>query len=280
MPAHHRAHVGIAVHRIDQFDVAFVFAGQFGQTLADGFEGAAEALAPVRGDQHHAPAVERDAVQGGTGQFEGALRHIQEGVDDRIAGDRNRRIRKALIQEVLTGLAAMGEEQVGHRVDHPAVGFFRIGMVFVECAQARFHVADLHARVEGRQGRRHGGGGVALHQQQVELLLPQDLAHLRQHGGGDVLQGLVFSHQVELIVGADAEQFDQRRHHVLVLAGQAIAVFDQPRVAFQFGDQGGHLDGLGACPEDGENADGGVRHGRPPDPVSSSRHPGSTWCPN
>jgi hypothetical protein len=46
-------------------------------------------------------------------------------------------------------------------------------------------------------------------------------------------------HQVQVVVGADAEQLDEGRDHVLVLAGEAVSVADLARVSLQLGDEGG-----------------------------------------
>ena len=64
---------------------------------------------------------------------------------------------------------------------------------------------------EGGERRRQCGRRIALYQQQVEVVFAQDAPDLDQHRCRDVLQRLVFAHQAEVVICANAEQLDQRR---------------------------------------------------------------------
>ena len=72
---------------------------------------------------------------------------------------------------------------VGQDPGQVAVDFLGERPVFVPGAQTGFDVAHGNFQVEGRQGRHEGGGGVAVHQHQVRLLLAQHLFQAEQAPG-------------------------------------------------------------------------------------------------
>ena len=129
-------------------------------------------------------------------------------------------------------------------------------------AQARLDVADAAARIEGGQGRRRDGGRVTLDEHPVGPLVEQDRLEPSQHRRGDLGRRLVVLHDVQVVVGLDAEDAQHLVEHVAVLGGDADATGDAIRVAGELANDGPELDGFGAGAEDGQDlqaASGGTR---------------------
>ena len=64
-------------------------------------------------------------------------------------------------------------------VGHNAVDLLRI--VQTACSETRLHMADRDMQLYRRQGRRHGGVGIAKDQQHIRRLLLQNGFNLHQH---------------------------------------------------------------------------------------------------
>ena len=80
--------------------------------------------------------------------------------------------------------------------------------------------------VVSRQAGGKGGGGVAMHQHHVGLERGQHRSDALQDGGGHTGQVLAGFHDVQVVIGADAEQLQHLVEHLPVLAGDAHAGFE------------------------------------------------------
>ena len=95
--------------------------------------------------------------------------------------------------------------QVGDAVGQLAVHFFRKGGVSVAGAKPGFDMTDGDLTVKRGQGGGQGGCGVAVDKNAVGLEIVQHIHHPRQNGLGNVGQVLVFTHDVEVVIGANVE---------------------------------------------------------------------------
>ena len=116
-------------------------------------------------------------------------------------------------------------------------------------------MAYRHLFIKGSQAGRHGGGGVAMHQQQVVALALQDAAQAQQNMAGDVGQVLPRLHDVEVVVGLDAKQIKHLVKHLPMLRCDANLRLNAGRVC-QSVDDRRHFDGLGAGTKNSEDLHG------------------------
>jgi hypothetical protein len=84
-------------------------------------------------------------------------------------------------------------------VDH-AVHLFGKWLREVAGAQSGFHMAHRHMLVEGRQGARERGGGIALHEQHVRLLGLDYRFEGCQDARRDLRERLPGLHQVQVVI--------------------------------------------------------------------------------
>lgn len=148
---------------------------------ADGSEhavhGLAQVLATVRRDEDEAGSLDPVELGMGVALANGGAK----GVDSRVAGDPDLRLRLALAEQVLLARLRRGEVVLAHDVDRLAVELLGPGAVDVVRAQARLDVSHGNLQVEARERRGEAGRGVAVDQDHVGPLVLEDRLELEQH---------------------------------------------------------------------------------------------------
>ncbi len=124
--------------------------------------------------------------------------HRMQGVDHRVAGDNDALGRARLRAAGSGGTIRWGKMQIGDHAGHPAVDLFGERLPFIVGAQTGLHMPDPDAVVISQQGGRHDRGGIALHQHPIGLQAGENRVQVGEHGGGQVGQGLVGAHQVQI----------------------------------------------------------------------------------
>ena len=229
------------MHRVDQLRLRVGF-GDMGQGGHDIFHGLSIVLPAVAGDQNHLFPGVIQGVQPILSKGK-ALRHRGlQGVDHRVAGDKQPVPDALRLQIAAVGLGG-AEVQLGQPPHHGAVHLLREGGVAVPGAQPRLHVAHGDLLVKRRQRPGKGGGGVPMDQHQVGPHLLKHLFQPQQALGGDGGQGLAGLHDIQVELGDNAEYVQHRVQHLPVLGGDAAKAFN-PLPALQLLHQGGHFDGL------------------------------------
>lgn len=152
--------------------------GVFLHHAADGAEhavhGLSQVLAAVRRDEDEAGALGPVELGMGIAFAHGGA----QGVDARVAGDPDLRLRLALAEQVLLARLRGGEVVLAHDVDGLAVELLRPGAVDVVRAQARLHMAHGDLQVEARERGGEAGRGVAVDQDHVGPLVLEDRLEL------------------------------------------------------------------------------------------------------
>ena len=252
---HHRGQVD----GVDQLHVG-EGVGNAAQGGHDVGHGLAVVLPPVAGHQDDPLPRVVQAVEGLGGKLVVRPHGGFQGVDDGVARDEHP-VGDALPGQVLPVGGGGAKVEIGDIPHQLAVHLLREGGVLVPGAQAGLHMAHRDLAVEGRQGPGEGGGGVPVNQHQVGPGLLQHPLHAQQALGGDGGQGLPGLHDVEIVIGRQAENLQHRIQHFPVLGGDAADGLDV-RPLLQLQHQGGHLDGLRPGAEDGHDTDG--LHGSSP----------------
>ena len=147
--------------------------------------------------------------------------------------------------------------QIGDGVGQLAVHFLRKGGVRVAGAKPGFDMTYGNHPIKRRQCRGQGGGGVAVNKNAVGLEIFQHVHHPRQYGLGNVGQVLVFTHDVEVVIGTNVEQPQNLIKHGPVLGGNADPGLD-PRGFFQGLDDGSHFNGLRTRSENAQHSHFGL----------------------
>lgn len=253
-------HVGVEVHGVDEVD--------FGVPLGEAFDGAAhgeeavaEVFAAVSGDEHEAAAVAKavEVVAGGaelvgkgcgeSGVVFDFVDDPVEGVDDGVAGDGDAGVVDVFAQEVFAAERSGREVVGGDPSGDLAVHFFRPGAVDVVGAQPCFDVAHGDLPIECGEGGGGAGGSVAMHEHYVGARFVEHVAHAREHAGGDVVEVLPLSHDVEVVVGTDVEYFEHLVEHFAMLPGDANDGLESVGGILECFDERRHFDCFGTGAE-------------------------------
>jgi hypothetical protein len=128
-------------------------------------------------------------------------------------------------------------------------------------------MADRDPGVERRQRRAEHRGGVPLDQHEVGAVRAQPSADRGEDPAGQFGQGLPRLHQVEVMIGPEAEVGERLVEHLPVLGGREEHGAEPGGRAQRLVDRS-HLDGFGAGADDeGDGAHQGwrewIRHRRP-----------------
>ena len=115
----------------------------------------------------------------------------------------------------------------------------------VAAAQPGLHVADGDPPVEAGEGGHEHGRGVALHEGHVGRVPGEPAVDLLHEARGQRPQRLPGLHDREIDVHREAELRGDLLEHLAMLAGGDDAAGQVVAVP-EGGDDGGHLDGLGA----------------------------------
>ena len=132
-------------------------------------------------------------------------------------------------QEVAAGGGGGSEMQRGHARGDQAIHLLGKRVRQVAGAQSGFHVRHGNAAVERAQRAGHGGGGVALHDGEVERLGRQYGVERGEDAGGGLGQGLTGSHQVQIVIRGHFERLQHLVEHGAVLGGDADTHFQPGR---------------------------------------------------
>lgn len=208
--------------------------------------GLAQVLATVRRDEDEAGALRPLELGVGIAIANGGAK----GVDSRVAGDPDLRLRLALVQKVLLAGLSGGEIVLAHDVDRLTVELLRPGAEDVVRAQARLYVAHRDLQVEARECSGEAGRGVAVDQDDVGLLVLEDRLELEQYVARHVEQRLARLHDRQVVVGRHVEDAQHLVEHLAVLAGNGDDGLELISARLQLVDERAHLDCLRAGAED------------------------------
>lgn len=235
----------VHVDRVDRLGVGVLL-----HHAADGAEhavhGLAQVLAAVSRDEDEAGAL--GPLELGVGV---PLAHGRaQGVDARVAGDPDLRLRLALVQKVLlTGLGG-GKVVLTDDVDGLAVELLRPWAVDVVRAKARLDVSHGDLQVEAGERRGETGRGIAVDQNNVGPLALEDGLELEQHVARHVEQRLARLHDRKVVVGRHVEDAQHLIEHLAVLARHGHNGLELIRTRLELVDKRAHLDCLRAGAED------------------------------
>ena len=217
---------------------------------ADGAEhavhGLAQVLAAVRRDEDEAGALRPVELGMGVAFAHGGA----QGVDARVAGDPDLRLRLALAEQVLLAGLRGGEVVLAHDVDRLAVELLGPGAVDVVRAQARLYVAHRDLQVEARERGGKAGRGVAVDQDHIGLLVLEDGLELEQNVACHVEQRLARLHDGQVVVGSHTEDAQHLVEHLAVLTRHSHDGLELLLARLQLVDERAHLDCLRARAED------------------------------
>ena len=216
------AHDRAQVHGIDDLDIRIVErqAAHGGEDVAHGL---AVVLAPMAGHgddparKIDLPQFVRDELLPADG--------VGHGVDHGVAGDENVALH-GLALEVVGVVCGRCEVQRGNAADERAVHLLREGRPAVVRAQTGLDMADgdLGVKRGERAGKRRRG--VAVDKHDVRLHLTEHFAHPLKHARCDRGQILPLLHDVEIVVGTNAETVHDGVEHFPVLRRDAHDALD------------------------------------------------------
>lgn len=211
--------------------------------------GLAQVLATVRRDEDEAGALRPLELVVGIAIANGGAK----GVDSRVAGNPDLRLRLALVQKVLLAGLSGGEIVLAHDVDRLTVELLRPGAEDVVRAQARLNVAHRDLQVEARERSGEAGRGIAVYEHDIGLLVLEDRLELEQHVSRNVEQSLSRLHDGQVVGGFDVEHAKHLVQHLTVLTGdrhhRVELVGARPQLVYERA----HLNGLRASAEDEHN---------------------------
>ena len=208
--------------------------------------GLSQVLAAVRRDEDEAGTFRPLELGVGIAFAHGGA----QGVDARVAGDPDLRLRLALAEQVLLARLRGSEVVLAHDVDGLAVELLRPGAVDVVRAQAGLHMPHGDLQVEARERGGEAGRGVAVDQDDVGLLVLEDGLELDQYVARHVEQRLARLHDRQVVVGSHIEDAQNLVQHLAVLAGHSHDGLELIRTRLELVDERAHLDCLRAGAED------------------------------
>lgn len=211
--------------------------------------GLAQVLATVRRDEDEAGALRPLELVVGIAIANGGAK----GVDSRVAGNLDLRLRLALVQKVLLAGLSGGEIVLAHDVDRLTVELLRPGAEDVVRAQARLNVAHRDLQVEARERSGKAGRGIAVYEHDIGLLVLEDRLELEQHVARNVEQSLSRLHDGQVVGGFDVEHAKHLVQHLTVLTGDRHHRVELVGARPQLVHERAHLNGLRASAEDEHN---------------------------
>lgn len=245
---HGLLYVGVEVDGVDEVDILETMC-QLVEGLADVLDAVAEVFASVAGDEYHTAAWVASKVRHrGTPVVD----HPMQGIDHGVAGDGDAVRTDAFVQQVLACAFGGSEVEGAELAVEASVHLFGPRAVDVVGAQTGLDVAHGYLLVVGGQGGQGRCGGVAMYQHHVGFRLLQNAAHSEQDARGEVVEILSGLHEVEVVVGTDAEDVEYLVEHLAVLSGDADEHAEMLRSPLQLHHHGSHLDGLRTSTEDDE----------------------------
>lgn len=210
--------------------------GAFLDELPEGAEvlthGGPLVFASMRGDENDAAAggLFLNGEQFGTGQ--GLSSGLEKSVDHRIARDDDLGVFDALGEEGGAVALSGGKMPGGETTDEAPVHLLGKGIVGDTGAEARLDMTDGDVAIEGSESAHEGGGGVALNEDEVGRFLGEDGVETLLKSGTELVERLPSVHHLKVVIGANLEEFEQRREEVRVLArideGDAGTVVAKP----------------------------------------------------
>jgi len=227
--------------------------GDVGDGPADVLKALAKTLPAMACDEDDALGEVQEGKEvlvGADVPFDDVQAHM-ESVDDGITHDIDV-FRDALPGEILRRTGGGGKVPVRETAGDEPVEFFGERGVFAAAAKARLQVGHGDLFVEGGQGTSHDGGGVPLDEHQVRRGPLQYVFQTGEAPGRDVEERLIRRHQVQVVVRGNAEEGVDLVQHLPVLAGKADLDGEDVGAPAEGGNEGGHLDGLGAGAVDEE----------------------------
>jgi hypothetical protein len=169
-------------------------------------------------------------------------------VDPGVPGDFDGRRVHPFAAEIRCGTLRWGEVPAGHLCDKSAIQLFGERVVEASRSQPGFYVRHRYALIEGGQRTRQAGGCVALHNNGVRSLQPDNLAEPFDSQAGEGRQRLPVTHKPQLVADDQMQRIEHLVEHFLVLASRAHHG-DEPGVGIQRAHERGELDGFRAGAE-------------------------------
>ncbi len=212
-------------------------------------------ILPAMGGQHdQAPAVQVIEQAREVGRGLAFLQDRLERVDHRVAGQQDTVARDAFADQRLQVAAGGREMQVHQLRDHPSVDFLGKRAVAIAGAQACFDMADGDAGVAGGHGAGHGGGGVALDENEVGPFAGDDGAEAFDHPAEHVGGALGGGHDFQVVVDPDLQLPDERTQQVGVLGRGDVDAAQVGIATLERMDHRRELDDLRSGSEKGEDS--------------------------
>ena len=144
-------------------------------------------------------------------------------------------------------------------------------------SKPRLDVADGDAVKEARQRAGHGGGGVALDQQEVGTLAGENGVESRHHPRRHLRRGLVLAHHPEIRIDADAEVAGEGVEQVDVLGRGDVHGLEALASPLELGEHRRELDDLRTGAEQREHALHGWRDQYSAATASRPKANAQTW---
>ena len=173
-------------------------------------------------------------------------------VDHGIPGDVYARRVRAFAHEIPACALCRREMKVREKVDHTAIRLLWKRVALVAGTEAGFHVSDAHPFVERRKAGAEGRGRVSLHDDPVRPLRFDDRAGAGDEVRRETRQRLVRRHEVQVMVGHEAEQPED----LPVLSRDAETGVERVRLRPERSDNGAELDRLGTRADHDEHTRG------------------------
>ena len=151
----------------------------------------------------------------------------------------------SLSAQIGGGARRRGEMAASQAADQRAVHLLGKGAVPVVGAQARLDVTEAHLAVERRQRAREHGRRIALRQNEIGRCRGQHPIERRQQPRGQLRQGLVVRHHIEVDVRPDVEIGEDLVEHFAMLRGGGDGDRKAGRVRSERRHHRRHLDRLG-----------------------------------
>ena len=238
--------MGIEVNGIDETHVWMQrrkLANRFTYVLKPG----PEAFPTMPRDQHKAAPFQHEGF-GLRRQHRrlatNGLRHPEQSIDHRIAGDKHAIGFYSLGQKILLRHVRGGEVEVAHHSRDPSVQLLGKGRTQIVATQSCLHMSDKNAAIERAQGGNLNSCRITLDQQHARTLPGQQTIDGVKESSAEAREALVRQHDIQFDVRSHAEIGECLMQHFAMLAGGAEKNLEPFRPRPQSADHGDHLDRL------------------------------------
>ncbi|MNC26198.1 hypothetical protein D3C75_743200 [compost metagenome] len=178
---------------------------------------------------------------------------ILHDVGNRVSGYVNGRFRLVLPAQIIRRPACRREVHIRNNPCQLAVHLLREGGELVPGSEPCFHMAYPDLLQKRRVGGQEGGGGIAVHQDQVRLGFRQDRLQLLNNPHRQPRERLALLHNVQVVIRLDLKLVQHHVQHLPVLGRHTDHRIYFGIMLLQFQYQRNHLDGFRPGSEDGHD---------------------------